>query len=30
VDGKAVQGNLIIPFRDGKKHQINVQVGPVV
>ncbi len=30
LDGKAVQGNLITPFLDGKKHQINVQVGPAV
>lgn len=30
LDGKTSKGNLIVPVLDGKKHQINVEVGPVV
>jgi cellobiose phosphorylase len=30
LDGKAVKGNLIIPVKDGKTHQLNVEVGPAL
>jgi len=27
LDGKVIKGNLIIPVMDGKRHQVNVEVG---
>jgi cellobiose phosphorylase len=30
LDGKPVQGNLIIALKDGKTHQVNVEVGPAL
>lgn len=27
LDGKTIKGNLITPLKDGKKHQVNVEVG---